>query len=468
MSEDVRKVVVIGLDSAPPNLLFDRFLDSLPNIRKLLSRSIYGPMKSCIPAITIPAWMCMATGKTPGELGLYGFRHRKGSSYNDIWIAHSLMVREKAVWDYIGEKGKKSIIVGVPPSYPPKKINGWLVSCFITPDTNCDYTYPKELKAEVEKAVGDYIFDVVFRKEERDEVKEKIWEMTEKRFELVRHLMETKDWDYVQLVEIGLDRIHHAFWKYFDENHHLHEKNSKYKDVIPDYYKLLDREIGKLLKLVDLDETAVAIVSDHGIKAMKGAFAINQWLIEEGLLKVKGGNAINIKCPTRLDKVEVDWDGSVAWAWGGYYSRVFLNVKGREAKGIINPGDYEKVRDEIAEMLKSIRGPNGEKWDTKVFYPERLYPVAKGDKPDMMVYFDNLNWRAAGTVGYDSPYLRENDTGPDDAVHDKYGVFSLYLPGLEERREITCTIYDFAPTILKLFGVESALRGECLVCARDS
>ncbi len=468
MSEDVRKVVVIGLDSAPPNLLFDRFLDSLPNIRKLLSRSIYGPMKSCIPAITIPAWMCMATGKTPGELGLYGFRHRKGSSYNDIWIAHSLMVREKAVWDYIGEKGKKSIIVGVPPSYPPKKINGWLVSCFITPDTNCDYTYPKELKAEVEKAVGDYIFDVVFRKEERDEVKEKIWEMTEKRFELVRHLMETKDWDYVQLVEIGLDRIHHAFWKYFDENHHLHEKNSKYKDVIPDYYKLLDREIGKLLKLVDLDETAIAIVSDHGIKAMKGAFAINQWLIEEGLLKVKGGNAINIKCPTRLDKVEVDWDRSVAWAWGGYYSRVFLNVKGREAKGIINPGDYEKVRDEIAEMLKSIRGPNGEKWDTKVFYPERLYPVAKGDKPDMMVYFDNLNWRAAGTVGYDSPYLRENDTGPDDAVHDEYGVFSLYLPGLEEKREITCTIYDFAPTILKLFGVESALRGECLVCARDS
>ncbi len=468
MSENVRKVVVIGLDSAPPNLLFDRFLDFLPNIRKLLSRSIYGPMKSCIPAITIPAWMCMATGKTPGELGLYGFRHRKGSSYNDIWIAHSLMVREKAVWDYIGEKGKKSIIVGVPPSYPPKKINGWLVSCFITPDTNCDYTYPKELKAEVEKIVGDYIFDVVFRKEERDEVKEKIWEMTEKRFELVRHLMETKDWNYVQFVEIGLDRIHHAFWKYFDENHHLHEKNSKYKDVIPDYYKLLDREIGKLLKLVDLDETAIAIVSDHGIKAMKGAFAINQWLIEEGLLKVKGGKVINRECPTRLDKVEVDWDRSVAWAWGGYYSRVFLNVKGREAKGIINPDDYGKVRDEIAEMLKNIRGPNGEKWDTKVFYPERLYPVAKGDKPDMMVYFDNLSWRAAGTVGYDSPYLRENDTGPDDAVHDEYGVFSLYLPGLEKKREITCTIYDFAPTILKLFGVKSALMGECLICARDS
>lgn len=105
--ENVKKVFVIGLDSAPPELLFDRLLDDLPNIKKLLEKSIYGPMQSTIPAITIPAWMVMATGKTPGELGLYGFRHRKKGTYNDIWIAHALMVKEKAVWHYIAEKGKK-------------------------------------------------------------------------------------------------------------------------------------------------------------------------------------------------------------------------------------------------------------------------------------------------------------------------------------------------------------------------
>ncbi|WP_456416239.1 alkaline phosphatase family protein [Methanocaldococcus sp.] len=462
--ENVKKVFVIGLDSAPPELLFDKLLDKLPNIKKLLEKSIYGPMKSCIPAITIPAWMVMATGKTPGELGLYGFRHRKKGTYNDIWIAHSLMVKEKAVWDYLGEVGKKSILVGVPPSYPPKPIKGHLVSCFITPDASVDYTYPKSLKSEIENLVGEYIFDVVFRKDNRDEVKELLWEMTEKRFEVIRYLIQEKDWDYFQFVEIGLDRVHHAFWKYFDENHHLYPgDNNPYKNVIPDYYKLLDKEIGKTFKLLDLDETAIIIVSDHGIKAMKGAFAINQWLIEEGLLKIKNPEILKSGKQLRFEDLDIDWNKTIAWAWGGYYARIFLNVEGREPNGIIKMEDYHKVRDEIAELIKSIRGPNGEKWDTKVFYPEDIYPMTKGDKPDMMVYLDNLSWRSAGTLGYESPYLLENDTGPDDAVHSEYGVFSIYLPGIDESKQITSTIYDFAPTVLKIFGIEKNLRGRSIL-----
>jgi len=458
----VKRVFVIGLDSAPPELLFDKLLNELPNIKKLLESSIYGPMKSCIPAITIPAWIVMATGKTPGELGLYGFRHRKKGTYNDIWIAHSLMIKEKAVWDYIGEAGKKSILIGIPPSYPPKSINGYLVSCFITPDTSVNYTYPKSLKKEIENLVGEYIFDVIFRKDNRDEVKELIWKMTKKRFEIIRYLIQKKEWDYFQFVEIGLDRVHHAFWKYFDENHHLHEPNNKYKDVIPEYYKLLDKEIGKTLELLDLDETAIVLVSDHGIKAMNGAFAINQWLIDEGLLKIKNPEILKSGKQVRFEELQVDWSKTIAWAWGGYYARIFLNVKGREPKGIIKPKEYYKVRDEIAEMIKGIKGSNGEKWDTKVFYPEEIYPETKGDKPDIIVYLDNLNWRAAGTLGYNNPYLLENDIGPDDAVHSEYGIFSLYVPGMKESKKITLTIYDFAPTILKLFGIETNLKGKSI------
>ncbi len=451
------KVFVIGLDSAPPELLFGKFLKDLPNIRKIVEKSIHGPMKSTIPAITIPAWMCMATGKTPGELGLYGFRHRKGNSYDEMWIAHSLMVKEKAIWDYIAPR--KSVLIGVPPSYPPKPVSGWLVSCFITPDSSVNYTYPKELKKEVENVVGEYIFDVVFRKEDRDAVVEGVWEMTKKRFELVRYMIETKDWDYFEFVEIGLDRIHHAFWKYFDETHHLHEPNSKYKNVISDYYRLLDREIGKTVKLLD-EDTAIAIVSDHGIKKMKGCFAINQWLIEEGLLKVRDRE---IKPGTRFEQLDVEWSRTVAWAWGGYYARIFLNVEGREPKGVVKKSEYEKVRDDVAEAIKSVRGPNGEKWNTKVFYPEEIYPVCRGDKPDMIVYLDDLYWRSAGTLGWETNYLLENDTGPDDAVHAEYGVFSLKLPETCESREIQCEIYDFAPTILKLFDVKTELRGNVLI-----
>lgn len=455
----IDKVLVIGLDSAPPELLFNEFIEELPTIRRLMENSIYGTMKSCIPAITIPAWMVMATGKTPGELGLYGFRHRKAGSYKDIWIANSKKVVEPAIWDYLGMEGKKSVLIGVPPTYPPRKVNGWLISCFITPDSGVEYTYPRELRKEVEKVVGEYIFDVAFRREERGEVKEKIWEMTEKRFEVARYLIQEKDWDYFQLVEIGLDRIHHAFWKYFDKKHHLYEENSRFKDVMRDYYILLDKEIGKTLELVD-EDVAVVIVSDHGAKRMKGAFAINQWLIEEGYLKIR--NTGILEKGVELEKLDVDWGRTIAWAWGGYYSRVFLNVKGREKNGAIRRSEYEKVRDEVAEHIKSIRGPNGERWDTKVFYPEEIYPVALGDRPDIMVYFDGLYWRAAGTLGHESNYLPENDTGPDDAVHSEYGVFLLSHPEIG-KRFVNCSIYDFAPTILKIFDIEVEMRGKPLL-----
>jgi len=159
----------------------------------------------------------------------------------------------------------------------------------------------------------------------------------------------------------------------------------------------------------------------------------------------------------------VEWDKTIAWGWGGYYARIFLNVKGREPKGVFEASEYEEVREEISGLIRSIRGPNGEKWDTRVYYPEEIYKKTKGDKPDMLVYLDNLSWRAAGTLGYENPYLLENDTGPDDAVHSEYGVFSLYLPWMEEAKIVETTIYDFAPTILRLFGIKKDLNGKSLV-----
>jgi predicted AlkP superfamily phosphohydrolase/phosphomutase len=158
---------------------------------------------------------------------------------------------------------------------------------------------------------------------------------------------------------------------------------------------------------------------------MKGAFVVNQWLEEKGYLRLKRKPE---KKGEDLRPENIDWDHTKIWAWGGYYSRFFINVKGREPRGIIEP---EKVPDLIAEIkdeLGKLRGPSGEVWVNKAYTPKELYPVVKGDPPDLMVYFDDLSWRAAGTLGWNTLYLEENDKGPDDAVHDWYGVFTIYDP----------------------------------------
>ncbi len=442
-----KKFLVIGLDCAPPAIVFDR-REELPVLGELIENGMYGNLTSSDPPITIPAWMVMSTGQDSGRLGLYGFRHRKNYSYKDIWIATSLSVKEKTVWDYIGERGGQSCLVSVPPSYPPRAVAGNLISCFITPGDEKEYTYPPELRQEIENRFGPYIFDVEFRTDDKDVILEQIYKMTNQRFEIMNYLIREKKWDLFMFVEIGVDRVHHAFWKYMDPEHHLYEAGNKYETVIMDYYKYLDAKLGMLLSAMD-EDTILLVVSDHGAKRMKGAFCVNEWLIEQGDLVVKE----RPEAPISLEKVDIDWTRSKAWGWGGYYARLFLNIEGREEQGIISPEDYEKERDALAEKLKNIRGPEGEEWETRIFKPQEYFQETRGDYPDLMVYFDDLNWRSAGTLGHPGKYLLENDTGPDDAVHAQEGIYILYDPKNKHHKRKDAHILDIAPTILHGMGL---------------
>ena len=446
----MRKALLIGLDCAAPDLLFNRFIDKLPNFRKMMDRGVHGKLESSDPPITIPAWTVMASSKYPGTLGLYGFRHRRNNSYKDIWISTSKNIKEKRIWDYVAEAGGRSCLVAVPPSYPPYPVEGCLIGGFITPDTNRNYTYPPELAEEIKDLVEDYEVDVEFRIEDKGNLVKELFEMTEKHFKVIKHLIQTKDWNFFMFVEIGLDRIHHAFWKYFDESHHLYEPGSEFENVVEDYYILLDTKVGELLDLID-DDTVVMVASDHGGKPMKGAFCINTWLEEQGLLRL----STPVERVVRLNDADVDWGKTVAWGWGGYYARIFLNVKGREENGVVDPRNYESIREDIAQRIRDITGPNGERWNTTVLKPEEAYPECKGDPPDLMVYFDDLYWRSAGTMGHGRLHLLENDTGPDDAVHDKMGLYIYYDPreDLKGRAE-DLNILDVAPTLIKVLGLK--------------
>ncbi len=442
-----KKLFIIGLDSTPAEIIFDH-KEEFPNLKKLIDNGIYGNLTSSHPPITIPAWMVMCTSKNPGKLGLYGFRHRKDYSYKDIWIATSQSIKEKTIWDILAEHKKVSCLISIPPSYPPKQINGSLISCFITPDAEKEYTFPTELKFEIEKKFGPYKFDVKFRTNEKEKLKDETFQMTEQRFEVIKYLMQNKYWDFFMFVEIGVDRIQHAFWKYMDKEHHLYEPNNKFETVIIDYYKFLDEKIGELISYLN-HNTSIIVVSDHGAKRMKGAFCINEWLIKEGYLVLKNKPSQVIS----LNEAEIDWTKTKAWGWGGYYARIFLNMEGREVSGIIKPENFEKEREELAQRIKEIKGPNGEVWETKVFKPSDLYSEYKGDYPDLIVYFDNLYWRSAGTLGHPTLYLPENDTGPDDAVHAQEGIYIIYTPWetLKERKD--AHILDIAPTILNLMDI---------------
>ena len=448
------RVFVIGLDCGDPVLVFDQWRDELPTLRQLMEAGAYGPLTSSIPCITVPAWSSMTSGKDPGVLGFYGFRNRADYSYENMSIATGSAVKEPRVWEMLGEAGKQVIIVGVPQTYPVRQVNGYLVSSFLTPSIQRQYTYPNELRYEIDRLLDGREYDVdvhQFRTENKDFLLKQIYEMTEKRFIVLKHLLKNKPWDFFMFVEMGVDRIQHGLWQYMDATHPRFEPGNAYQHAIKEYYQYLDRELGEMLSFLD-DDTVVMVVSDHGAKKMDGGICINEWLRREGYLVLKEEPVREGARPIPFEKVEVDWEKSTAWGAGGYYARIFLNVQGREPNGLIAKLDYEKVRDELAAAIEAIPDQEGNPLNTTCFRPEAIYQDVRNIPPDLIIYVGDLHWRSVGSFGFEGIYTFENDIGPDDANHAQDGMIIYYDPrqNLGGRQLDGAHLMDVAPTVLQL------------------
>ena len=445
------KVLIIGLDCAAPRFIFGPDAFELPNTQALMRQGCWGLLESCHPPITVPAWASMFSGRDPGELGVYGFRNRKDYSYDAMFTANGAAIKVSRVWDTLSRKGRKTGVLGVPQTYPVKAVNGWLASGFLAPNTDAQFTYPKEFGQELIGALGEYILDVRdFRTDDKDRLRRDIFAFMHNRFDAAEHLLSNKPWDFFVMVEMAMDRLHHGFWKYCDPEHPKYEPGNRYEDVFRAFYEAADARIGRLLEHADRD-TLVMVVSDHGAKAMHGGFCINQWLINEGYLVLTE----TPDGPKRFEDCQVDWSRTRAWSSGGYYARVFLNVEGREPEGIVPASAYEDLRTELIERIEGLAGPDDAPLGNRAHRPSDLYREVQGAAPDLIVYFGDLHWRSVGMVGFDSVYTFENDTGPDDANHDYHGVFIMSGPGVESRGELNgLQLMDIAPTVLAAMGVD--------------
>jgi predicted AlkP superfamily phosphohydrolase/phosphomutase len=455
------KICVFGLDCAAPEVVFGD--ERLVNLRRLMAAGTYGRLESVIPPITVPAWMCMCTSQDPGSLGVYGFRNRIDHSYDKLGFANSASIKTLAIWDHLGREGKRSIIVGVPPNYPPRRINGISVGCFLTPDsTKNDYIHPAGFKAKINELVGEYPVDVKnFRTDNKAWLKDEIFRMSQKQWQVVHWLLKEQQWDYFHFVDIGLDRMHHGFWNYFDEKHVQFEAGNRYRNAIPEYYLWLDQQIGKALDLVD-ENTIVLVVSDHGAQRLDGGIAVNEWLIREGLLVLNEYPTVI----TPFDRLSVNWNKTRVWSEGGYYARVFFNVQGREPNGVIPPGEYESFQDEMKARFEKLLDDKGQPLNSLVFNPKEIYKNVRNIAPDLIVHFGGLLWRSIGSVGHHAIHVQENDTGPDSCNHAQHGVFILKAPNLPANGEYEgALLLDIAPTLLDLAGYEipESMQGRSLV-----
>jgi len=449
------KVFVLGIDSAEPELVFGKWFNELPTIKQLAEDGAWGKIASTVPPITCPAWVSGLSGFNPGYFGLYDLRYRKKGSYTDFGIVNSRMVTKPRVWDILSERRKKCGVVFVPVTYPPSKVNGFMVSSFLTPTTKSPFTYPKSLKEEIFKVIGGedkYIIDVYdYRRKDPKQLLEELKAKTEHDFKIIRYLLK-KPWDFFMAVIMSIDRAQHTLWKFFDEEHPRFIEDPELKDGLLELHKQIDEELAKTLELLPKD-TAIVIVSDHGAKRMYYRINVNEVLVNEGFLKLKEKPKKVISLREADEKGLIDWEKTQAFALGAYIAQVFINVEGREPKGVVKPGEeYERVREEVADVLKKVKGPNGQPLNNIVYMKEDVY---EGDKldvmPDITVYFDNLHYGANEALGHGSVYSLETAKGPDDSNHGEYGMLVVCDPeGRYRGRLEGLKMEDLAGIILKL------------------
>lgn len=440
------RLIILGLDGASAPLVFDRFRSTLPALTAFAGTAIIGELESTIPATSLPAWPAIFTGRDPGELGIYGARQRVAHTYAAPPPVTSRVLPPITLWDVAGQLGAQSIVIGAPPAYPPRPLRGVAVACAMTPPEAEIFTAPPELSTRLR--ADQYQFDL---REPATAAPVQLVEhaavITRQRFALLRDLLATEPWRLAVLVDPTLDRLQHALWNE--------------PELLQQHYTVIDAEIGHLL--ADLDPTTVvAVISDHGARASRGSFAINDWLHHEGYLALDGAAPATV---TSLEHAAVDWGRTLAWAEGGPAVRIMLNVQGREPTGVVEARRYQQVRNEIKRKLEALIGPDGKTMGNRAHKPEEIYQSTRRLAPDLIGVLGGMAFRATGNLGHHELFLPPVN-GISSGNHTDRGLLMLHWPqhGPNGRRE-GLRVLDIYPTVLTALGlpVPENLTGRTLV-----
>ena len=249
------------------------------------------------------------------------------------------------------------------------------------------------------------------------------------------------------------DRIQHMFWRYWEKDHPAARgiDNPEHADAIEKIYTHNDKLIGKVLERIR-DDDVLMVISDHGFASFRRGVNLNAWLLENGYLKLKEGADGKEEWLT-----QVDWSQTKAYSLG--LVGMFLNVEGREAHGIVKPGEEADALK--AELIAKLNGLRDEECDevgiTEVFDTKKLYSGPYiGNSPDMIIGYNDgyrVSWDgASGVVA--TPVFEDNvKAWSGDHCIDPRQVPGILFCNRAIDREDPALI-DIAPTALKLFGVE--------------
>jgi len=412
------RVCVIGLDGVPYGLLLDLAKKGvLSALGRIIDAGRLHKMKASLPEISAVSWTDFMTGTNSGTHGIFGFTDVKPGSY-DLRFPNFLDVQVPTIWDKLGEKGLKSIVINQPSTYPARKMEGVLLSGFVAVELG-KAVYPPSHKAALEQMGYQIDIDTLKSRENAGLLWEELIKTLMGRQRALNYFWE-EDWDYFELVITGTDRLHHYLWNAYENPNHPHHQN------FLEFYRQIDRLVNKIYTAFRKntgDEENIFFLSDHGFTGIKKEVCLNAWLEKEKFLKYANST------PKGLEDLH---SKTVAFALDP--NRIYLNYKDRYPRGSVKHADAKAIREDISRKLEAFEF-EGKKVVRKVVPAKEVYcgPLtAKG--PDLIVIgepgFDmkgsvkkkDIFGRTPGLQGMhtwdDAFFLAKSDFGDDLKISD--------------------------------------------------
>jgi predicted AlkP superfamily phosphohydrolase/phosphomutase len=454
------KTIVIGLDGASFELIDPWISDGkLPNIARIKQHGVWADMRSVLPPVTSPNWKCYSTGKNPGKVGIFWWENIDWEN-RKVYYPAARKFENKELWDYIGEAGMKVGVLGMPTTYPPKKVNGFLISG--GPDAeDINFTYPPELEKDLKgQAWRNHPQSMI--EIDREKTCREIHEIIDIHFKTVAILAQKYEVDFLMVALFYTNNLQHFLWN-----------SPETKKA----WELIDRHVGKFMN----QGCDLMLMSDHGSNEIERVFNINTWLKEEGYLNLRANpgailyklginqhilanlasklrmlgllkkvvpKTIYRNIPTEAGEVDMEFKtGKINWlkskALASGQGPIYLNPESNNV-GVL--------REEIKQKLETLLVPStGARIVERVYTKEELYHGKYLTEAPDLIIDQAKGVHISGGIGqksvFDSPRRWQ-------AENKKLGLFMAYGPNIKRGDKIdNVSIIDLAPTILHLMAV---------------
>jgi len=456
------KVFLIGLDGATWKLL-NPWIErgELPVLKKMISKGCSGVLKSTIPTQSIPAIPALITGRNPAKLGIFDFTLKDGTLVSSKYI-------NGTIWDILNNYGYKTCVVNVTGTYPPKKINGVLVTGLLTPSPHSNFTYPKELKNKLKNFHPEYWPSEIGLTEpgRERELLDYVLNIAKRKYNGLKTILKDDQFDFIMYWIYETDEVQHYLW---------HRK-----DLLLEFYKWVDGILGELTQ--DFKEYTFFIVSDHGFSSSpKYKFHVNTWLAQEGYLVLKNRviqyiwnkiqsyliNHLSLSSIKKLSNIvfitkKTKDDSSNKLGYPNF-TRFRMDVNWKKTKAIQelygirilikDAESYDKIREEIIHKLKKLE-VNGKKIVKEIWKREEIYRGEYANEtPDIIFLLDD-EYIANSVISKEVFGKHESTSITGDHHYARDGIIITYGRYIKENYKLNnAEILDITPTVLYMFGV---------------